>query len=403
MLRRWLILSIIILFISSGDSPAESNARLVSRGQLQVAGMGVELAVSGQMAFAAAGAEGLYAVDVSTPEQPVVAAVQSGIGTVVDVETRGREEIYALVRDYPAEGEASLLVFRLTPDNHFVQRSFLFLSGNLRAESLYLLYPSLDIALANPEGTTGKMLPVDITNPDSPAPTYGQGHNLRYSPRQAVRHPLDGFYDTHEEYLVYYAAGTAGFSVERLSLIWWPDYLNPDPRVDTPGYSSRLVYSPPFCYAADGQGGLRIFRPDKEYPTEEGVYVPEEGIVLDLDVEPPLAALSLASAGVEIVDVSQPGAIQPIARLPLEDNNDLVQAISFSSRDNLVIYLTGGGTLGVAEYQPPIPDVDLSNDGLVDYKDAFLIYQSWGKTYPTSSPTSSPETTVEKAPATTKD
>ncbi len=261
------IWAFLLLFVLPLAVRAEGS--IVQLGTLQTGGAAYELATHGAWAFVAGGGQGLKAVDLTDSSSPALRATQSGIGTVGYIEVRSLEEIYVLVRDITRQEvvhDQALLVYRLLDDGawKFAERSLTPLPSGMRGETLDLQHPKLNVTCSLPEQGQGRMIALDVSNPDSPRleSTYNLNHLARDSVRMG---PL----------IIYYAAGDTGYATQRLPGLYIPPYSNPDPKVTLPGYANRIEWEweSGLGYVTDGVGGLRVINPiDPHEPFEVGYY-----------------------------------------------------------------------------------------------------------------------------------
>jgi len=377
-------LSIVVVWLGLTGAAVElcsENIELLAT--LPVAAQGYEVTAWGTWAFVAAGPEGVLAVDLYWPGRPVRRGVQSDIGTAVDVLVRSLDEIYVLCRNVPPTGDPGLFIYRWNGvAGRFEQRSFAALPSGQQAETLDLQHPKLNVTTRSLQGTSGLLIPVDVADPDHP--DVGAGLNLRHPPLDSMKDNL----------LAYAAGGDKGFFVERLPGFPVPNWSNPDPRVDTPGSTNRVERSGGLCYVTDGLGGLRVMSTaDPHNPAEIGFYQLPGAFVAqakDLVLDFPTAYIAYGYRGLQVIDVTTATAMDRLAWVEPEALEYFVRAVALLPDEDLIVFLSQDGMLGVVQYprRPPTPTPapDVNNDGYVDYQDLFLIHANWKESYPTPTP-----------------
>lgn len=390
----------VLLPFSLLAAPAGSEDSITLLGTLKTGDTAFELASHGGWAFVAAGSKGIKAIDITDSSTPALRAAQSGIGTVGFIEVRSLEEIYALVRDLTRQEvfyNQALLVYRLIFDGdwNFVERGFTPLPSGMRGETLDLQHPKLNVTCSLPEQGQGRMIAMDVSNPD--APRIEMTYNLNHLSLDSVRMgPL----------LIYYAAGDTGYATQRLPGLYIPPYSNPDPKVTLPGSANRIEWEweSGLCYVTDGVGGLRVINPiDPHEPFEVGYYqLPQAlgGTARDLYLGHSTIVVAYGQGGLLVLDrnrgkdlnldgnadyrdvflfTAQFGSRleadpRPLARLEVPLRS--VRAVAPGPTSDLIVFVTEDGLLGLARFpasaeNAPTLQADLNRDGTVNEFDLY--------------------------------
>lgn len=352
---------------------------------LQVSTLCYEVAIHEDLAVVASGMEGIQVVDLRNPRSPKLVGALSTVGTAVDVLIQSPEEIYVLSRNISRPDgsihDQGLFVLSWRAGQPVRERSFVALSAGLQAESMILQYPKLDIASRDRQSTTGRLITVDVSNPDA---AYAElpGFNLRYPAHAVVRSPT----------VAYIAGGDRGFCIDELPHPPPAILTEPNPVVSTQGYARRLLMHQGLAYVSGGAGGFWIIDPrNPNRPTALSNYKGHPlSETTDLYLLYPVVFTAELYGGIQVFDVHQPLSLERLAWIEPDDLEFAVRAVAFSRKQDLIVYVTEDGRLGIAQFPRrapvPPPNPDLNDDGFVDWMDIFLFQRDWMKTYPTPTP-----------------
>ena len=189
---------------------------------LPVASQAYEVTTLGQWAFVATGTEGIKAVDIGQPENPVLSGEKRNLGTVGFVLARSQDEVYVLARNITREETTYsqalvILSWQSDPLGQFSERSFTPLPQGLRGETLDLKYSKLNVTSRRVEQGDGRSIQIDVSLPDQPQ--IEDTEILRYPALDSIR---------MNSLLIFYVGGDKGYVTARLPGFPNYDFSNPD-------------------------------------------------------------------------------------------------------------------------------------------------------------------------------
>lgn len=279
--------------------------------------------VQGNLAYVAAGTNGLVILDISTPTRPSRVGVLGGGGTAVDVCVRGSLAFVAFGATGRDAGSLQLIDVK-DPANPRVV-------GSRRGDTQSVVATDTHVYIAT---GIGGMLALEYSNPVKPTVTGGFD-----TPRNATsarvfdqrlfvtdsfaglyifdlsdpgRPARVGNYDSPgylgdvwvQENLAYLADGASGLSIVNLFDPSSPTLVG---RITSPKFASRVIVSGQFAYVATGSGWYAVDVTAPEQPVVSALYQLHAGISDAVAIGNRLLVTDLAGGLSEFVE--NPGQV----------------------------------------------------------------------------------------------
>ncbi|MFC2160732.1 carboxypeptidase regulatory-like domain-containing protein [Acidobacteriota bacterium] len=386
-------------------------ANPVKRSELHLSPSSIsDIKIVGNYAYVAAGADGLFVVDLTDAENPVIAGSNDSPYLARGVVVTGN---YAYVTDHINQG---LRVFDIsTPSNPIeVETAFLLYPGRTRGIVLSGNYIYVTASVWMDQGERGVRI-IDITVPDAPVQVefYGIERGLGWPevsgdflfiPTRNELHVVDiSVPDVPVEATIYHFEGSSGWIKVVGDLAYLEDngrnavvILNvSDPQnihevgahyFDGPFAINNLDVTSNFCYANGWMHSLKILDvANPENPYEIGEYEDYEGIHNDFDIANGYAYVTSQKSGgasrFKVMDISDPADINVLGVYETSENIFKVRiSANFAyllTYDNDLIVLDISNPLDPIEASIPV-DLDYVSDLEISGNFVYVIDRDYG-------------------------
>lgn len=356
------------------------------------------VAVSGTVAYVAAGTAGLRIVDISTPAEPVEVGFYDTPGHAEGVAVAGQ---YA----YVADGPYGLRIVDIASPLMPVEVAYAYPLN-------YVFDVDVEGGYAYLAAAGAGLLVVDVSDPADPSevgssdtPGYAYGldvsedmvcvadgwEGLRVMSRTDPAYPVEeGFYNTAgwsfgvylSDTIAYVADGFAGLTVLDVS-----DAANPAElgRYEvTGGHAGRVVVADAVAYVADRNWGLRVVDvSDSGAPAQVGSYAPL-GEAVAVAVSGDYAYVAAATYGLRVVDISDPAHPVEVGAYDAEGNAIGVAVVG--NYAYLAVWCSSvGAGLHVVDVSDPVHPTRVAHrEGVGCYRDMVVadgiayVANEWG-------------------------
>ncbi|MHC4111388.1 MAG: hypothetical protein ACYSUY_09945 [Planctomycetota bacterium] len=329
-------------------------------GQVRLADVIRNVAVLGDMAYAAGGSSGLMPVEIDQPFSPVALNVSDTPGHAYDVAASGSTLCVA-------DGPGGLAFYDISVPNEPAQRGTYHTQGSAVAVALsgttaYILDNQLGLQIVDVAGATGALL--------------GSYNEIEFGQAIALSGTLACITDS-----------LGNFYVVDVSNLASP-FLRGQVRLAGQGRSIAVMSLPYYDVAcvANGGAGIEIvllYDPDIPLPTSVSS---TPGQASDLAVSGSRIYVADGSAGLEILNVTD--ALGPVTELGAYRLQSAPYAAASGSQTYVAAGSSGLHTMDLTTPDSPVMisvldsmlEADILTDNMVDFFDFTLLANNWGAT-----------------------